>query len=67
MVQTERTYGDFNAMLREIDDAWVWAGLHWRHSMRHGAQVGLKVAKHVCDNFFLPVPYNYFYTVDVRC
>jgi hypothetical protein len=43
-------------MMREIDDARVWAGLHWRHSMRHGAQIGRKVAKHVCDNFFQPVP-----------
>jgi hypothetical protein len=56
VVQPERTYRDLNAMVREIDDARVWAGLHWRHSMRHGAQIGRKVAKHVCDNFFLPVP-----------
>jgi hypothetical protein len=56
VVQTERTYRDLNAMMREIDDARVWAGLHWRHSMRHGAQVGRKVAQHVCDNFFQPVP-----------
>jgi hypothetical protein len=56
VIQTERTYRDLNAMMREIDDARVWAGLHWRHSMRHGAQVGRKVAKHVCDNFFQPVP-----------
>jgi hypothetical protein len=55
VVQTERTYRDLNTMMREIDDARVWAGLHWRHSMRHGAQVGRKVAKHVCDNFFQPV------------
>jgi hypothetical protein len=25
-------------------------------SMRPGAQIGGKVAKHVCDNFFQPVP-----------
>jgi len=56
VIQTERTYRDVNAMMREIDDARVWAGLHWRHSMRHGAQIGRKVAKHVCDNFFQPVP-----------
>jgi hypothetical protein len=56
VVQTARTYHNLNAMMREIDDARVWAGLHWRHSMRHGGQVGRKVAKHVCDNFFQPVP-----------
>ncbi len=56
LVKTERTYYDMNALMREIDDARVWAGLHWRHSMRHGGQIGRKVAKHVCDNFFVPVP-----------
>jgi hypothetical protein len=55
LVQTERTYHDLNALMREIYDARVWAGLHWRHSMMHGAQVGRKVSKYVSDNFFLPV------------
>jgi hypothetical protein len=52
LVQNERTYHNLNAVTRNIDDARVWAGLHWRHSMRHGDQIGRKVAKHVCDNFF---------------
>jgi PAP2 superfamily len=56
LVNTERTYYDLNALMREIYDARVWAGLHWRHSMLHGAQVGRKVAKYVCHNFFQPVP-----------
>jgi hypothetical protein len=56
LVKTERTYYNINALMREIDDARVWGGLHWRHSMRHGGQIGRKVAKHVCDNFFVPVP-----------
>jgi len=55
LVRTERTYHDLNALMREIYDARVWAGLHWRHSMMHGAQIGRKVSKYVCDNFFLPV------------
>jgi len=56
LVRTERTYNDMNALMREIYDARVWAGLHWRHSMMHGAQIGRKVAKYVCDNFFQAVP-----------
>jgi hypothetical protein len=55
-LQTERTYHDLNALMREIYDARVWAGLHWRHSMMNGAQVGRKVSKYVSDNFFRPVP-----------
>lgn len=56
LVQTERTYHDLNALVREIDDARVWAGLHWRHSMRHGGQIGRKVASHVIRNYFRPEP-----------
>lgn len=56
LVQTERTYYDLNALMREIYDARVWAGLHWRHSMMNGAQVGRKTAQYVWDNFFRPVP-----------
>lgn len=55
MVQTERTYHDLNALMREVYDARVWAGLHWRHSMMHGAQIGRKVADYVSDRFFRPV------------
>lgn len=54
VIQTERTYRNLNELMREIDNARVWAGLHWRHSTRHGAQIGRKVVKHVCDNFFRP-------------
>lgn len=56
VVKTERSYGDLNALMREIDDARVWAGLHWRHTMRRGAQVGRKVAAHVVSRFFRPTP-----------
>ena len=54
LVQTERTYHDLNAITREIDDARVWAGLHWRHSMRDGDQIGRRVARHVVTHFFRP-------------
>ena len=54
LVQAERTYYDLNTVMREIDDARVWAGLHWRHSMRRGDQIGRKVARHVAANFFRP-------------
>ncbi len=56
LINNQRTYCDVNTLMREIDDARVWAGLHWRHSMRDGDQIGRKVAKHVTDNFFRPVP-----------
>ena len=56
LLQRQRTYGDLNALMREIDDARVWAGLHWRHSMRHGDKIGRAVARHVVRKYFQPVP-----------
>lgn len=55
IVKTTRTYDDLNAMMREVGNARVWAGLHWRRSIRHGEQVGRHVAKHVTRNYFRPV------------
>jgi hypothetical protein len=52
VVQTRRTYRNLNDILREIADARVWAGLHWRNSMRDGAVIGRKVARHVNRHFF---------------
>ena len=54
IVLTERTYDDLNGIMREIDDARVWAGLHWRNSMRDGDWIGRKVASHVVQHFFRP-------------
>jgi hypothetical protein len=55
LVQTERTYDHVNTLMREIADARVWAGLHWRHSLQHGAQIGRRVAAHVTKHYFQPV------------
>ena len=55
LVRTERTYDRLNAIMHDVTNARVWAGLHWRHSMRHGAQIGRHVAAHVSRHFFRPV------------
>ena len=54
LVKAERTYYDLKSITREIDDARVWAGLHWRQSMRDGDEIGREVARHVTRNFFRP-------------
>ena len=54
VVQTERTYEHLNKLEKEIGNARIWGGLHWRHSINHGAQIGRHVARHVTRNFFLP-------------
>ncbi len=55
LVKTQRTYQDLNVLLTELYNARVWAGLHWRHSTQHGADIGRKVAANVADHFFQPV------------
>ena len=54
VIQTKRTYRSVNQIMREIADARVWAGLHWRHSMRDGRTLGSHVARHVSRHFFRP-------------
>ena len=43
-----------NDIEKEIVDARVFGGMHFRHSAMNGAQLGRKVAKHLVDNFFRP-------------
>jgi hypothetical protein len=49
-----RTYDKFNDIEKEIVDARVFGGMHFRHSCMNGAQLGRKVAKNLVDNFFRP-------------
>jgi hypothetical protein len=55
LVKTERTYHDLKEITRQVDDARVWSGLHWRHSMRDGDQIGHEVADRVFENYFRPI------------
>ncbi len=55
LIQTTRTYHNLIAMRNEAGNARVWAGLHWRHSLDDGDQIGIGVAKRVYDNYFRPV------------
>lgn len=51
----ERTYATVGDLLHEIENARVWAGLHWRHSIRRGSAIGARVALHVARHHFRPV------------
>ncbi len=54
IVVTERTYTSLVTLLREIGDARVWAGLHWRHAVEGGERIGARVAAHVALTHFTP-------------
>ena len=56
LVETERTYTHLNTLTREIGNARIWGGLHWRHAITHGEQIGRRVAAHVSKHYFGPVP-----------
>ena len=49
---TARKYHSFDAALADASNARVWAGLHWRHSMRDGASLGQRVAWWVVSRHF---------------
>ena len=51
LVQTQRTYTRLDQITEELDDARVWAGLHWRNSMKDGDKLGARVARHVLRSF----------------
>jgi hypothetical protein len=54
VVKTERTYEHLNVLMREIGDARIWGGLHWRTAIRDGKQMGHRVAIHVTRHYFRP-------------
>ena len=49
LVQTERTYKNLKALMDDVGDARVWAGLHYRNTMTEGSALGRQVAKHVTE------------------
>lgn len=54
LVTTERTYTSLSDLINEIDNARVWAGLHYRNSMHEGADLGHRIARHVTGHYFRP-------------
>jgi len=51
---TERTFQSLSALIREVSDARVWSGLHYRNSMDEGAALGRRIADHVTQHYFRP-------------
>ncbi|MGH3785186.1 MAG: hypothetical protein ACRDRG_01235 [Pseudonocardiaceae bacterium] len=54
LVQTKRTYTSLTAIMDDVDNARVWAGLHYRNSMIEGGVLGSEVAEHVTTGYFRP-------------
>src|SRR3954452_632521 len=50
-----RFFNHFSDPLKEITDARVWAGLHFRTADVQGQNLGINVADYMVDNYFQPV------------
>ena len=49
-----RHFSDANDLTKEIINARVWAGIHYRQSVVQGANLGRKVAQWTLSRYFLP-------------
>lgn len=52
LVRKSRSYRNLQELQREIGNARVWGGLHWRQAIRDGEQIGEAVARHVARHSF---------------
>src|SRR5215813_8122826 len=52
---TTRSFERFSCALKEVIDARVWAGIHFRTADTQGAVLGKKVARYLKKHYFQPV------------
>lgn len=52
---TSMTFESIDDLTKAVDDARIFAGFHYRTSCVRGGVLGMKVAKYVARNYFLPV------------
>jgi hypothetical protein len=53
--RTTRSFDRLSAAIKEIIDARVWGGIHFRTADMQGAVLGKKVAQYVHKHYFLPL------------
>jgi hypothetical protein len=53
---TTREYQRFHDVVKEVNEARVLAGFHFRNSDQQGANLGRKVGRYVVERFFQPAP-----------
>jgi hypothetical protein len=51
---TTQHFARASALRRQIVDARIWAGLHFRNSMDAGVRIGSRVARYATSHYFLP-------------
>lgn len=58
VVNPIRTYFRFSDALAEVLDARIYGGMHYRHSTRIGANVGMQVSRFTRTHFFRPAKHQ---------
>ena len=53
---TTRSFSSFTQYRKEVLEARVWAGVHFRTADDQGSQIGRKVANHLYRNYFRELP-----------
>jgi hypothetical protein len=51
-----RDYARFRDAVKDVNQARVLAGFHFRNSCQEGANLGRNVGRYIADNYFQPVP-----------
>jgi hypothetical protein len=54
-VNVTRTYQSLSQMGRELEDARVWGGIHYRTAVTHGSELGHHVADYALKNHLRPL------------
>jgi hypothetical protein len=50
-----REYRSFHEAVKDVDEARVLVGFHFRNSDQEGSNLGRKVAGYVVQNYFQPI------------
>src|SRR5262245_19751965 len=50
-----RTFTSFSEIAKSVEDARVWAGIHFRSACIDGSQMGRRIAEHALKNYMLPI------------
>ena len=50
-----RTFASFSQMAKSVEDARVWAGIHFRSSDIDGTEMGRRIAEHALKNHMKPI------------
>jgi hypothetical protein len=58
VTSTTRYFQNVHDLEREIEGARIYAGFHYRHSLKQGFLMGHKVSRNVTANYFAPVKHD---------